>query len=100
MAIATTVVPLGVAVIGALGAFWAARSRLSGKIKSSEASSLWEESSAMRESYRSRAERAEEANALLLMENLRLHSEILELKRTVHKLRNGYVDPEADDAGA
>lgn len=47
-----------VAAVSAFGAYLAAVRRLSGKIATSEASELWEESKSIREDYRLQIERA------------------------------------------
>lgn len=53
------------AVVAALGTYIAAAKRLSGKINTSEAESLWAESSSIREDYRNRIAHAEERQAAL-----------------------------------
>lgn len=53
------------AALAALGSYIAASRRLSGKIATSEADSLWKESASIREDYRSRIAEAERRQAHL-----------------------------------
>lgn len=81
------IVPVVVAVVATLGSYLAASRRLSGRIATSEAASLWEESRSIREEYRERLAAAEARQAKLEermadMEqlNLKLSRENSELK--------------------
>jgi len=55
-----TFVPLAVALIAPVGAYLVAARKMSGRIASSEASQLWDESRSIRDDYRGRLQ---EANA-------------------------------------
>lgn len=54
-----------IALVGAIGAYVAAARRLSGKIDTSEASQLWEESRSIRNDYRDRLDAANQRQAKL-----------------------------------
>lgn len=97
----TVVVPIGVALLAAAGAFFAAIRRMSGKIATSEAAQLWAESASIREDYRVKAERngeriarleerlalCEKDNNKLSKDNLVLMVKIAECERTIAVLR-------------
>lgn len=77
------IVPILVAAVAALGAYVAAARKLSGKINTSEASQLWEESRAIRDDYR---EQLKVANGVIqdLRDRIkRLEEELRLLKRGV-----------------
>lgn len=90
------------AAAGALSAYLAAAKRLSGKIATSEADSLWRESASIREDYRDRLTRADDRqarleervaklearNTELAAENVRLLREALEHQATIAGLRD------------
>lgn len=103
----TTLISLGAALVGALVAYLGTVRKLSGKVKTSDAAQLWEESRGMREEYRSRITelndviercearivKLEQRNDELYAENGRLgrmieqHEEtIAELRLQVHRL--------------
>lgn len=99
-----TIDPVAGAIIGAvvasLGTYIAAARRLSGKIDTSEAQSLWAESASIRDDYRNRIAHAEErqaalekrvadlekANTDLRNENLGLRERNLECERSIATL--------------
>lgn len=99
-AIDPTVVLLSLAgaAIGALGAFWAAARQFSGKIETSSASDLWEESRSIREELRERVKdlhlevgklegrvaQLEGRNATLVDTIQQQREEIAELKVKLH----------------
>lgn len=101
-ATATVVVAIAVALITAFGGYLAAAKRLSGKIATSEADSLWKESASMREDYRAqisaalerqasleaRVAKLEERNAELLGENVELLRQAIDFQQTIHQLRD------------
>lgn len=86
---------LAAAVVGPLGAYIVAARRLSGKIATSDADSLWTEARSMRDEYRVRLGEAneqigklrervavvEKENADCLHRNSLLNAEIADLKR-------------------
>jgi chromosome segregation ATPase len=94
-------VGIGSAFIAALGAYFAASRRLSGKIGTSEAAQLWSESQAMRADYRSQIATANERtlslehrvanlerdNNALVRENLELGAKVREYEQTIAELR-------------
>jgi predicted RNase H-like nuclease (RuvC/YqgF family) len=85
---------VAVAVIAALGTYLGVVRKLSGKIATSEASSLWDESRSIRDDYRgqihdqqqrmvtleSRVAKLEENNTNLINENVRLHELVRKLQ--------------------
>ena len=91
-----------VALIAALGAYIQQAKKLSGKIDTSEAGQLWEESRAIRQDYRDRLatneERAsrlearvaelEHKNNELAAENVKLLKESIEYQQTITRLRD------------
>jgi predicted nucleic acid-binding Zn-ribbon protein len=88
------------ALIAGLATYIAAARRLSGKIDTSEAQSLWAESASIRDDYRNRIAHAEErqaalekrvadlekANTDLRNENLKLREQNLECERKIAQL--------------
>lgn len=90
------------AIVAALGAYVAAARRLSGKVSTSEAGELWQESAAIRQDYRDRLHSAddrqarleervaklEQRNSELAAEVVQLMREALELQRTIGRLRD------------
>lgn len=81
-------IALTAAVIGPLATFYMATRQLSGRINTSEAASLWQESASIREDYRQRIAEAEkrqahleERVAKLETANNTLQAENLELAR-------------------
>ena len=93
----STLVPVVIALVTALGAYFAASRKMSGKVQTSEASDLWKESRAMREELNKRNEflrlsldRCNERIAALEdrindleAKNYKLHIENGDLKRLV-----------------
>lgn len=93
---------LVVGIIAAAGTYFAASRRLSGKIATSEASSLWEESAAIRTEYREqinadreriakleeRVAKAEEANNAARRENVQLLAKVHALEAERDELRD------------
>ncbi len=91
----STLIPFVVALVAPIGAYLLAARRMSGKIETSEASPLWEESRAMREDYRQRLDSAstrqrdlearmaqlEHQNYELLVENAKLKEQVAKLER-------------------
>lgn len=82
------------AALGALGAYLAAARKLSGKINTSEASSLWQEASNLRNEYKEDIRRLEkrlddvtEANDHLRSKNAELEREVRAHERTISDLR-------------
>lgn len=67
------------ASVAAFGAYIAASRRLSGKINTSEAQSLWQESASIREDYRARIAYAEQRT-------LRLEERVAQLERANNEL--------------
>jgi chromosome segregation ATPase len=94
-------IPIGVAIVTALGAYLASVRRLSGKIGTSEASDLWEESASIREDYRTRlnfaearairleerVDKLEDLNQLLSIDNRDLRIKLGECERELAQLR-------------
>jgi predicted RNase H-like nuclease (RuvC/YqgF family) len=83
-----------VALVGAIATYVAAARKLSGKIATSEAASLWEESRAIRDDYRQRLEKLEnrvleleKKNYELAAENVRLLRQALETQTLLAELR-------------
>lgn len=90
-----------IALVAALGSFLAVARRLSGKIATSEATSLWEESSKLRQEYKDeirqlrgdlhdcvlRVGHLEEKNRSLSRENADLRRTIEEHEETIRTLR-------------
>lgn len=78
-----SVTPALIGVLGALvvagGAYFAAARRLSGKIATSEAASLWEESKSIRDDYRDRLREADDRV-------VRLEERIAEAERHANKM--------------
>lgn len=105
------IVPVAVAAIAAAGAFYAAQRRMSGKIGSSEAQSLWQESASIREDYRMRAAAAElrilslegrlvameKDHAATLRDNLELMQKVIQLELQVHDLQARLDRSEAEN---
>jgi chromosome segregation ATPase len=83
-----------VGIVGALGAYLAAARRFSGKIASSDAAQLWQESASIREDYRariatleSRVGVVETQNSDLANVNSDLVQQVRDLKDTITELR-------------
>jgi chromosome segregation ATPase len=87
-----------VGIVGALGAYFAAARRFSGKIGSSDAAQLWLESASIREDYRARIQALEmrlsvvetQNNDLALVNN-DLVQQVRDLKDTITALRQEIV---------
>lgn len=98
---AVLVIPIIVAIAAPVGAYLLAARKMSGKIGTSDASELWEESRSIRDDYRNRlltaAERAvslemrvaalEGTNAELVNQNLDLVAKVGKLETLVETLR-------------
>lgn len=98
-------------VLAALVAYIAAARRLSGKIATSEADSLWKESADMRLDYRERIAESEkrqahledrigkleERNTELARENLQLQRDNYELERKCEKLADRVAELETEN---
>lgn len=87
-------IPLLVAAIGVLGTYIGVSRRLSGKINTSEADSLWKESASIREGLNkrlaeleSRVAKLEGINTALREENLILKADKIHLEATIESLR-------------
>lgn len=97
----TILVTVLVAVVGPLFAYLAAARKLSGKIQTSEASSLWQEASNLRSEYRdelkgvreqlseclTRIKNIEELNSKLKVENGGLNKTVKEQAREIENLK-------------
>jgi len=97
----TTLISLIAALVGALVAYLGTVRKLSGKVRTSDAAQLWDESRAMREDYRSRItelnevirrcetrmEALEKRNDELYLENGRLARMVEEHEATIAELR-------------
>lgn len=79
-------VAVGVALVGSLGTYLAVVRKLSGKIGTSEAASLWEESAAIRADYREQLAAAARRSAVLEQRVARCDRENRELRRKVEHL--------------
>ena len=96
------IIALGTAVVAAIGAYLVAARQFSGKIETSDAKELWQESRSIRDwstqrigTLNENVERLEErvgalegSNELLAVENEKLIKEISELNQTIGELRN------------
>ena len=94
-------IPLAVALIAALGGWIVKARQLSGKIETSEAADLWQESAAMREDYRARiahaearaerleqrVDKCEDLNNLLSIDNRDLRIRITQLEKELMEAR-------------
>ena len=90
-------VPVAVALVTAFGAYLASVRKLSGKIGTSEASDLWEESADIRKDYRAqllmeqqrtarleqRVDKLEDVNNLLTLDNRDLRTRLDECQRVL-----------------
>jgi septal ring factor EnvC (AmiA/AmiB activator) len=94
--------PIIAVIITAFGAVWLQNKRLSGKIDTSEAASLWQEAASQREDYRERLSsqndritkleeriaRAEERNTKLAEQNIELRQELAEAEVALHECQD------------
>ena len=81
------IIPIIVAVVGPLGAYLVAARRMSGQVKTSDASDLWREAGEMRSEYRTQLG---EANAKIIgleAQITALRNTVIELQGTIEKLR-------------
>lgn len=92
----SVLIPLIVAVVTSLGAYFAAARRLSGTVRTSTAEDLWAESSRMREDLQKRVteletlvDRMQVRIDTLLDENVQLHQEAAGLRMAVARLERG-----------
>ena len=90
-------VPVAVALVTAFGAYLASVRKLSGKIGTSEASDLWEESADIRKDYRAqllmeqqrtarleqRVDKLEDVNNLLMLDNRDLRAQLNDCQRVL-----------------
>ena len=90
-------VPVVVALVTAFGAYLASVRKLSGKIGTSEASDLWEESADIRKDYRAqllmeqqrtarleqRVDKLEDVNNLLMLDNRDLRAQLNDCQRVL-----------------
>jgi chromosome segregation ATPase len=104
-------VPVLVALIGALGAYIAAVRKLSGSVSTSTAEDLWEESRSIRQDYqqrimelnrvvdacRTRLEAVEERNATLSLKNGELKRLVEDHSLTIATLRETVLHLEKDN---
>jgi chromosome segregation ATPase len=86
-----TLVPVVVAIVGALAAYFAAARKLSGKVQTSEASELWEESRSMRAELTRRNEFLRESidNCQVEIRSLNLRIDELDKKNFTLHMQNG-----------
>lgn len=98
---ATILIPLAIALIGFAGTYIATTRKLSGKVSTSTAAELWDESKNIRDDYRSRItelndilgrceariEALEKRNEQLYLENGRLARMLEEHEQTISELR-------------
>lgn len=103
--------PIIAAVIAAVGAVWLQNKRLSGKVETSEAASLWQEAASQREDYRERINaqndriakleervaRAEERNTKLAEENIELRRKLSDTEVTLHECQDKLADVEREN---
>lgn len=94
-------IPIVIAIITPIGAYVLAARRMSGKIGTSDAEQLWEESRSIREDYRTRLlqaneralslevrmAKAEATNNELMQENYECKRKVAELESLVDQLR-------------
>ena len=100
-----SLIAIAVAAIASIATYLGTARKLSGKVETSEASELWEESRSIRQDYQSRlasaTERAagleirvanlEERNTKLLKENINLQREVLKLQGRIQHLTNEVI---------
>lgn len=96
----TVLIPVAVAIVAPIGAYIVAARRMSGKIETSDANALWEESRSIREDYRARltsvTDRARELEArvaklesindALSRENYELKVQIIRMEALIKSL--------------
>ena len=92
------IIPLIVGVFGAIGAYFAAIRKLSGKISTSTAEDLWAESRQMRKDLNTRIEQLsatvismQDRIDKLLDQNAKLVAEVGELKQSIIELKEALV---------
>lgn len=94
-ATSTALIGLAGTLAGALAIYLTAIRKLSGRISTSEATSLWEESKAMRDDYRAQLEAAERRTAALEARVERLEDEnsglVLENRELREKVRGDQI---------
>ena len=92
------IIPLIVGILGAIGAYFAAIRKLSGKISTSTAEDLWTESRQMRKDLNTRIEQLsatvismQERIDKLLDQNARLVTQVSELKQSIVELKEELI---------
>lgn len=85
-------IPLVVAIVGAVATYFGAVKKLSGTVATSTAEDLWTESRQMRQDLSDRITTLQTLTDKLLVENTRLRGEIEGLRVELLKMRMKYED--------